>query len=89
MRKFIASVTALALAAGLQLGAPIPVRAAAPGNDNFADRAELVASTTIDIMTLEEATEENLNLLNICGTGPTNLWNPEGTECYEESSEND
>ena len=89
MRRFIVSLTSLALAAGLQFGAPVPVRAAAPANDNFADRAELVASTTIDIMTLEDATEENLNLLNICGTGPTNLWNSEGTDCYEDSSEND
>jgi hypothetical protein len=87
VRRFIVSLTSLALAAGLQFGAPVPVRAV--DNDNFAGRAELVASTTIDIMTLEDATEENLNLLNICGTGPTNLWNSEGTECYEGSTEND
>jgi hypothetical protein len=89
VRKFIISLTSLALAAGMLVGAPAPVRAAAPANDNFADRAEIVSSTTIDIMTLEEATDQDLDALDICGLDPTNLWDPEGTECHEGSSEND
>ena len=89
MRKFIVSLTSLALAAGLLLGAPAPVRAAAPANDNFAARAEIVNSTTIDIMSLEEATDEDLDLLDICGLAPTNLWDPTATECPESSDEND
>ena len=89
MRKFIVSLTSLALAAGLLLGAPAPVRADAPDNDDFADRAEIVSSTTIDIMSLEEATDEDLNLLDICGLSVNNLWDPEGTVCPEGSGEND
>ena len=95
MRTFVTLFTSLALATGMLLGAPAPVRAAAPANDNFADRAEIVSSTTIDIMTLEEATsqtpveEDDLGDLDICGLDPTNQWDPTATECDEESSEND
>ena len=89
MRKFIISLTSLALAAGMLVGAPAPVRAVAPENDDFADRAEIVSSTTIDIMTLEEATDQDLDALDICGLDPTNLWDPEGTVCHEDSGEND
>jgi hypothetical protein len=87
VRKFIISLTSVALAAGMLVGAPAPVRAVAPANDDFAERAAIVSSTTIDIMTLQEATKQNLNALDICGLGPTNLWDPEGTECHENSDE--
>jgi hypothetical protein len=89
MPKFIVSLTTLALSAGLLLGAPAPVRAEAPANDDFADRAEIASSTTIDIMTLQEATNQNLNDLDICGLGLSNLWDPEGTECHENSDDAD
>ena len=89
MRKFIISLTSLALAAGMLVGAPAPVRAVAPENDDFADRAEIVSSTTIDIMSLEDATDQDLDALDICGLDPTNLWDPEGTECHEDSGEDD
>jgi len=89
VRKFIISLTSVALAAGMLVGAPAPVRAVAPENDDFAERAAIVSSTTIDIMTLQEATKQDLNALDICGLGPTNLWDPEGTECHENSDEYD
>ena len=96
MRTFVTLFTSLALATGMLLGAPAPVRADAPDNDNFAGRAEIVSSTTIiDIMTLEEATsqtpdaEDDLGDLDICGLDPTNQWDPTATECDEDSSEND
>jgi hypothetical protein len=89
VRKFIISLTSVALAAGMLVGAPAPVRAVAPANDDFAERAAIVSSTTIDIMTLQEATKQNLNALDICGLGPTNLWDPEGTECHENSDDAD
>ena len=95
MRTFVTLFTSLALAGGMLLGAPAPVRADAPDNDNFAGRAEIASSTTIDIMTLQEATsqtpveEDDLGDLDICGLDPTNQWDPTATECDEESSEND
>lgn len=89
MRKFIISLTSVALAAGMLVGAPAPVRAVAPENDDFADRAEIVSSTTIDTMTLEDATDQNLNALDICGLEVTNLWDPEAEACPDGSSEND
>ncbi len=87
MRKFIISLTSVALAAGMLVGAPAPVRAVA--NDDFAGRAEIVSSTTIDTMTLEDATKQNLNALDICGLEVTNLWDPEAEACPDGSSEND
>jgi hypothetical protein len=87
VRKFIISLTSLALAAGMLVGAPAPVRAVA--NDDFAGRAEIVSSTTIDTMTLEDATKQNLNALDICGLEVTNLWDPEAEACPDGSSEND
>lgn len=89
MRKFIISLTSLALAAGMLVGAPAPVRAAAPANDNFAAREEIEGATTIDIMTLEEATDQDLDALDICGLDVTNLWDPEAEVCPDGSSEND
>ncbi len=89
MRAFVTLFTSLALSAGLLLGAPAPVRAVAPANDDFADRAEIVNSITIDIMSLEDATDQDLDALDICLLGLSNLWDPTATDCPESSGEND
>ena len=89
MRTFVTLLTSIALAAGMLVGEPSPVRAAVPANDNFIDRAEIVNSTTIDIMSLEDATDENLNDLDICGLGLSNLWDPEAEACPDGSNEGD
>ena len=69
------------------VGAPAPVRAVAPANDNFADRAEITDSTTFGFMTLRDATSEVFS--SICLLAPTSDWDPEAEGCPGDHHDND